>query len=527
MSVDKLEERTLYNSERKFMFLRERYIDDDTRRNAGFFLQRCRNCEYAEHTDLSQFNKEQFIKLFSKYIKARQLQTLATYHSFISAYQEWCSVNSDTVLSYNINELSKNEKQSLLFQTDYLTKEDIYTIVDNPLYDIRGRAIIFLIYEGLSGKEYSEITHLKIDQIKENCIDVLGERSRNILVPKKLTDFLFEISGLKELTNNTFNVKLRIKKINLFDNGYIIKTSRTSGEPLKLNQFHTLVRNIIFDYIGAEVKLPLHFIENSGKMNYMHRLRCELGVTSKELDKSIYEKLCYRYGMNKNLFHSLKTMLELNNDEDIYDNDFEHTEIVNSILNYMPLNFTNDKEDIKENNNQTDNGGQSDLGDEKKSTPDWLDVCAELGIFGEKLAENILALEFPIVQNVSKKYTLGYDIKVFDEYDHSYFYEVKTSFKNRFFISSNELAKANFYKEKYSILFIHVDSSSREVKAVEINNPINFLGIEFDIITSNTSLFYNCSLTSSSFCIQISEDILSKGNLIADDIIEKCKANFY
>lgn len=389
MSVDKLEERTLYNPEKKFKFLREHYDSDDTRNSVASFFQRCSNCEYRERTDLSQFNITQFIKLFNKNIKVSNLHTLATYISYISGYQEWSSFKHKEIIKFHISKMTKDDRSSLLQKIHYITKQDLYNILDDPYYDPRGKAIIFLLFEGVNGTKHDEIINLKISQVENNCINIPGEFNRRIEVPKRLISLLHQVNNLQEIDNSERkqsepNKKSRNRKVILKDNGNIIKSS--FDEPVKVNYIQTLAKAIIRHYFGSDINLAVSIVETSGKVDYLSRIKHELGANS-NIERSIFEKLCYRYGINKAYWFKMSHLPILDNIDGYYYNDSEHTEILNSIFQSTPINFTNNVGDKKDqSHNSAKDDFDSNENDEKTQTPSFIDTRLKLGTFGEKIA---------------------------------------------------------------------------------------------------------------------------------------------
>lgn len=520
MTGDKLEERFLYNSPNKTRFIRENYHREETREMIGYFFQKCYRCEKYAKTDLSQFTKENFISLFTKYFELVSQTPLDSNISYISKYQKWCTKELNITIQFDINKLSEHEKNMLIVMPNYLTREELYSIIDNPGYNARSKATIFMVYEGLAGKEDCEITHMKIEQLKGNNIEIPGERGRVILVPHKLICVLNEAYALTEIPKNIRGGKAKAKKSNLYDKGYILKNSHETKTALSSQRIGGMIKDILSDYSGKEVKNPIGFIETSGKLDYFKRLRSELAVETHEVRKDVYEKICYRYGMNKSRWASFKRLIIEIEDNKLVYNDSEHMAIVNSIFNYSPKNFTIEagvieSEAIGDTQDDNDN-------DEGKECPDWLKVCAKMGLFGEMLVEQILSYEYKSVHNLSKKYMLGYDLKAYDYDDSQHYFEVKTSFKPRFYISSNELKKAEYYKDKYSIVFIHVNKQKQKVKSLEINNPISYFGIDYNLIVKRNEILTKSFLSASNFIIEINPSLLDNCEYISEDVLSKC-----
>ncbi|WP_372997426.1 DUF3883 domain-containing protein [Lutispora sp.] len=529
MQQDEFTYLTFYNSEIKKKFLIEEYKTPSTRKTASYSLQKYWPYEKNHaHKDISLFNKNDFTSLFKNHLKPDTPNALSVHISTIKKYQQWYSKEYNTPLTFDVSKFTEEEKNFLLFsKIQYLKKEDIYKILDNPKHDIRGKAVIFLIYEGIIGEECKEIRFLKIEQLSYNSISIVGEKSRTIIVPTQLIDILHQVNDSIEM-EKTFNPNSKTNKLPLKDNGHIFKkgTRRNLSEVISYNRLGRIVHEILTDYLGKEIKKPINFIEKSGKLDYFKRLRSELLFDSDKVERHVFEKLCYRYGENKSQWNPLKKLLIRIDDNQNLDNDYEHTQIIYSILKSTPVNFTNeDKQNSKEDDNENINAPDG-TDDENKQTPDWLDVRSNLGRFGEKLAEQILLSSYKAIQDVSRRCYLGYDFKVFDHLNNSYYFEIKTTCSKHFFISANELKVADSHKNKYYILLIQVDNKNKIIRYTKFNNPVIFFNLDYASLTSSIEIGHSSYISSSSFCVDINPELLNECEceIISFEMIDKCRS---
>lgn len=424
---DKLENRTLYKKQNKIRFIRENYDTDATKETVGYFFQRCYMYENKLKTDISQFTKENFTFLYTNYFELATHKPLDSHLSYISKYQKWCSKELKSPIQYDINKLTEDDKEKLIVMPNYLSREELYNIIDNHKSNMRSKAVLFLVYEGIAGKRYNEITHLRIEDLKQNSIEIHGERSRLNFVPSKLIGVLNETNALTEMPKNIRGGIPKATKSNLYDNGYIIKNSHKSMKPLSGQRIVAMIHDILDDYYGKELKNPVSFIETSGKLDYFKRIRSELGLGTHEVSKSAYQNLCNRYGMNKSRWADFKRLINEIDDGIFVRNESEQKSIIQAIINHIPKDFTYDDmvdvdvEEIEDNLILNDNPLYEGNGFEKITEPysevndiNSIDVLAFLG---NETGSNNLSTTKVTIERLIRASSLSNQIKIHYDYE--------------------------------------------------------------------------------------------------------------
>ncbi|OLN22552.1 hypothetical protein BTO30_09625 [Domibacillus antri] len=127
------------------------------------------------------------------------------------------------------------------------------------------------------------------------------------------------------------------------------------------------------------------------------------------------------------------------------------------------------------------NNPPPDNDDDNQGGLDWLDDNKEKGEKGERLALAYLENNYKQVRSVSHIASKGYDIEVLCEKTNTILgFEIKTSVtENKFFITYNELGKANRMKDNYFLFFIYFQEDKNESYAYIIQNPLQELQIDF------------------------------------------------
>lgn len=525
MAIDKLENMRLYNPSIKIRFIRENYDDnEDTRKNIGYTFQKCNEYERVVEKDVALLTKSQFEILFIEHFKFRNHRSLNSI-SIIGKYQEWCKSELKININYNIHDFSIEEKHKFISKMKYISRYQLLSILNDQNLNSRNKSILFLAFEGVNGREHYEIRYLKIYDIIGNKINIPGDRARTISIPTKLIELLYEADKLTEMDRNVKDPNAKAVKSVFYDNGFIIRNTQKSRKPLGKQMVNNIISDILNEFYGYPIENAVKFISYSGRIDWFKRIRSELLIDGPKISKDIYEKISYRYGVNKTLWFDEKKLILNNDNDEILYNDSDQMVIINAILDSIPNNFTDEKAKKDITINDEDEDEDNDQNDEEKETPGWLQFCGKLGALGEKLAEQMLKLQFDSVHDVHKNYRLGYDFKVYDKSQNVYYFEVKTSFRERFFISSNELEKAARFKDRYNILFIHVNNKEKILKSIQINQPIDFFELEYDLITKKKD-YKKCLLNAKSFSIEMKSSILENAGLIPEGIIEQCRLSF-
>ncbi|GIP38446.1 hypothetical protein J31TS4_17260 [Paenibacillus sp. J31TS4] len=169
----------------------------------------------------------------------------------------------------------------------------------------------------------------------------------------------------------------------------------------------------------------------------------------------------------------------------------------------------------------TENIGKATLQQpqEDHETPNWVTERLRIGVFGEKVAESYLKHHYSDVKNVTKDSWKGYDLEA-STGDSRMYIEVKTTYtSNCFYLSINELIKANLYGDSYYIFFIKICNKSKKIHGYLIKNPISTLSIPFNYMTK---LFQSPSVyvQPCNFILELSPNqilVLEEGEICLND----------
>lgn len=178
--------------------MEEQGYDEVTIRNFENFMYRIRRFEvqYTNPKLIHEYNYEEII-LFLKSLGSSSQESLVSYLNMIKRYFQFCRRESkmddtiDFVRTIDYNTLIKcvdKEKN----KNRYITKKELDEIIDG-FVNATDKAFLLLLFEGISGKENSEILNLKKEDVdlENNRIRVVrNDEEKYIDISEELADIL-------------------------------------------------------------------------------------------------------------------------------------------------------------------------------------------------------------------------------------------------------------------------------------------------------------------------------------------------
>lgn len=262
----------LYENEYKNDFLAT--LKYDTAVTYKRILKLIQSNEKKLNKGITSFNKEEMKEVLTDF-KANNINTLAAYNSSLSRYLEYCKDIGQ--LSNNVSkEFSMNELENYVKSETYLTEKQLRRIEDQ-LANYQDAVILRLIYEGVSGRGFSELLNLRKQDIdySNNTLRLRNEVRESVYVSRDI-----EVSDRAiELINGAI-VQEKYYKLNgssagggvtsLYRTDYVIRASTTSkeqvGSKASLTVMHHRIK-IVEDYFGFD-RLKAKLIQRSGMLNY-------------------------------------------------------------------------------------------------------------------------------------------------------------------------------------------------------------------------------------------------------------------
>lgn len=261
-------------------------------------------------------------------LEINSFDLLSNMNSQLNAYTEWC-------LSYgkhhypalkglkinNYSSIHTNELHSLLG-----TKEADKIITRQELLDMARKLpnpsdafILLCIFEGLRGRDYSEIREVRWEDFKGDKLHIVPGRipqlyenvnvpsERFITVSKELIDYA---NKCRNRTDYRPLINLD-KRTELIDEGFIVMRTKKARD---WNTQPKLTRRIVeaLSYVGSN--LSASEIRNSGKVHYINEVCKKKGIKGKDfVFGPYYNDLCTRFNDNiqrQTFWNKFKSKLE-------------------------------------------------------------------------------------------------------------------------------------------------------------------------------------------------------------------------
>jgi integrase len=297
-----MSENKLYNPEIKEKYLSKFESEEtQTQNTIRHILRKAYIMEESRQRDLYDFNIEEVGNVIKNYVNPRNKTVAKSTIRFISSYISYCC---DIGLRENginpLDEMTKDEEwvSSLVDMTKKIHySDDEFLNLVRQLENEQDKAMLTLMFEGIIGQSFSQLTVIKYDDIdwKNNKVYV-EERNESIEVNKDCIEFI-ELA-FKETSYKTYNEKEnRYSERDLLPSTYLFKNLKTpranEGDPVKQNVLYsrlTQIRNEFhLDYLTP----------NSIKQSGMLKMAAELFDENGKLEYGEFEKIGDKYGLSK------------------------------------------------------------------------------------------------------------------------------------------------------------------------------------------------------------------------------------
>lgn len=318
----------LYNSNKKEEFLNQ--FKEKTREVYTRLFKISIILEEKLNKDLYDFNSEE-LEDFIKLLKPKTKQSARTYCNVLSSYIQWGLDNKFTKVNDN-NPIRRRQEYFYNFvvgkqETMYLTKGDIDAIVDS-LVNPQDQFIILGLFNGIQGKELSELTNMKRGDIDEvnNIITVTDNKNGNKR-EVAVDDFTKTIALLANSDREYYKRNGEVDYSNQFkdvvllpESSYVLKSTNTNsnnknGEnPISHFTIHNRLE-MIKSLDGFEEYAPALTTKNIVRSGMLWEAKKILDE-EKEFGRPQIEKVCEKFNMKYKW--SLKDFLNADTINSIY-----------------------------------------------------------------------------------------------------------------------------------------------------------------------------------------------------------------
>jgi len=318
----------MYNATLKERFLKT-YPEDTAMVYRNSLIQ-IDEAEQNHDCDCFNFSVDELDAAF-KTIRSRSLGGVRTIVSPVLEYIRWANQQGFVKSKIDITPLFNGEKLKEYIwdyasKNRYIYREELYAICDN-LINFVDKSILVLVFEGVLGKDYHELTNLKFSDIDFGTgemilTDVDGVVREVTIAHQKSLDILkeckYETTYL--IGNGDVDLKCRMKEFDLLETPYVIRKIErcAKGDEMSPVSNGFLLQKIIRffrgkvdnngfvikePFISDAVFLSLKSIYTSGFFDCCMELEKQKGGT---LETEDYKKACIRYGINLSSLQTYK-----------------------------------------------------------------------------------------------------------------------------------------------------------------------------------------------------------------------------
>ena len=291
----------IYNYDIKTRFLQEIDVTKYPPRWWERLFEKSYKFERKNEKDLFEFTTTEIIE-FYKYMNSKSFNSLMVININLTKYGEWALENN--MIPDNQCHFYEIKNETLVscldksFVDNCIISWDDLKTKSQELMNFVDVYVLYALFEGIKGKDFSEIWQLRMSDINQETRKVQLSSGRIIEVSPEF------ISVCENTDKEKFLVTTNGTKRNLTSSveGYIYKQA-ANGKMVKPGQ--TVYRKIIssLQYLGLNKVITPNDIVKSGMIHYLNKKARELNITVAELFSDLKyveerNKILYKYNFN-------------------------------------------------------------------------------------------------------------------------------------------------------------------------------------------------------------------------------------
>lgn len=217
--------------------------------------------------DIMLFSSDEIIELYKQF-NLTSVNTLQNYNNYLKAYCDFV-IYKTKVGTNSFNELNKDMLKTCINEdirkNKYITYGQLQEI-ETELLNATDSAILECLWNGIAGKELSDLTHLSKDQVSENRMTIRLKDGRIIKIYPRLYNLLQE--AFNETDYVCYGNDVRVKKVSGF--GQLYKMRDNAYKDSDSVRFRWVYRKIMIirDYVGLP-NMSMKTLQGSGMLHYI------------------------------------------------------------------------------------------------------------------------------------------------------------------------------------------------------------------------------------------------------------------
>lgn len=236
--------------------------------------------ERIKKKDIILFSVDEIIEMYKEF-NLTSVNTLQNYNNYLKAYcdfiiyktkkgqNNFTSINKD-ILKGCINENIRKNK--------YITYEQLQEI-ETELLNATDSAILECLWNGIAGKELTDLTHLSREQVDKNKMEIILQDGRIVKIYSRLYNLLEE--AFNETEYVCYGDDVKIKKVSGF--GQLYKIRDNAYKDSDSVRFRWIYRKIMIirDYVGLP-NMSMKTLQGSGMLHYIKQKMVNTDYTLRE-----------------------------------------------------------------------------------------------------------------------------------------------------------------------------------------------------------------------------------------------------
>ena len=233
--------------------------------------------------DVHDFTVYEIMEYY-KILNISSLEVLAVLNSHLSLYTQWClqenlvTDNQNHFLEIQLEQL-KNCLNKVMLDKKIATRNQIIEWCEQ-LPNPRDQVIMLGLFEGLKGKDFSDLVNLRPEDVNENKLKLID--GREILVSNELIKYINDSIEENTYYSSSGNQE---KTMPLIYKGYVIKDYPNTKEGTSAFAKGRIIYNSIarsLKFVGALNYMSANSIYESGKIWMIKKRAADLGISTKD-----------------------------------------------------------------------------------------------------------------------------------------------------------------------------------------------------------------------------------------------------
>lgn len=311
----------MYNQEYKIAFIKTLDVKEITEERYVYLFEKTAEEEFKLGKDLFDMNFEELEIVFYS-AKRGKPRSLISYITTIKNYIIWAKDNGYSSSSVHpiVEAVNTSFVDKYLYKEGltYYTREELIAQLDK-LINIRDKAIVLAIFEGIRGKGLSELINLRYEDLSEKegkyyaslLSDEINLDNRQIEISKELYDLL------DQTYRKTDYIGKKGNSTRVAEGEYVLRKNRVSDGDIRFTV--SMINGLFSGVIKSEfedAQITVTSLIESGAMWYTNSLLKDDRVITKDVAADVMN----RYGLyalkgEKKDYPSFMRYKEIVNDE--------------------------------------------------------------------------------------------------------------------------------------------------------------------------------------------------------------------